>query len=185
MVQTLLILCLVFPSLAMSQDQLPVRLGPVSVVATAAPGFRIFPGVSVSPREGGGHVYADEGLTETPLEPLFREAIFSSLVARGYRLAPPGESTYEVAFVLAMADAMSDDQLVAELGFSPGLPSADDDRFARGTLAVMLMQPDSNQVVWRGAIQAFADLEADPERRAQRIALATQRLLRALPEPPQ
>lgn len=176
-------ICLLAVAFAAPAQQ-PFRLGPVSVVATSEPGFRVFPGVSVSLRPDSSKVIQDPRFADEHLEAQFREAIMNGLVERGYRLAPPGESSYEVGFVLALSAEMSNTALLDELGFSPGLADARSDRFERGTLAVLLFEPDGGPVMWKGAIQAFADLEADPEVRRQRIQLATQRLLRALPTPP-
>jgi hypothetical protein len=181
---TALLLALMATTSAAAQSHQPVRLGPVSVVATSSPTFRLFPGVSVAWRDSAVHVYQDETVIPEPMAPIFREAIETAIQGRGYRLREAGEGSYEIGFVLDLASDMSGADIFAQLGFNPGLAEASSERFERGTLAIMLMRPDGNEIVWRGAIQAFADMEAGPESRRERIRLAAERLLRSLPEAP-
>jgi hypothetical protein len=167
-----------------AQSSPPMTLGTVSVVATSSPRFRVFPGVSVSPRPSAVRVYADNRFAGSDLETLFGDAIMSALVGQGYQRAAEGEGSYEVGFVVAMSGALSKEQLIEELGFSPGLSGSGGNQVEHGTLAVMLFKPGTDKIMWRGAIQAFVDFDADSQRRAQRIKLAARRLLRVIKQPP-
>ncbi|MNR59971.1 hypothetical protein D3C85_1813520 [compost metagenome] len=74
---------------------------------------------------------------------------------------------------------MSDGEIFARLGMTPGLQAGADAR--KGTLAIMLLDRKTQQTVWSSAIQLASDVPIDDDARGQLSQQLAEQLLGALP----
>jgi len=161
-------------------------LGLSSMVSTRDPNLRVAAGATVSWRESAVKVYQNENLDSKAVGRIFRGAIEAAVLERGYQFAAPGDpADFELGFLLALASSLDDDQILRQFGFSPGLQGgAGSNLPEKGTLVVILIDPRSGRSMWRGAIQAFANLGASEAERQQRASLAATKLMRLMPDVP-
>lgn len=112
------------------------------------------------------------------LEPV-QQAVSSDLNGRGWQAVPLDEADVWVAIGVAGSKDMSDGEIFARLGMTPGLQAGADTR--KGTLAIMLLDRQSQQTVWSSAIQLASDSPIDETSRRQLSQQLADQLLSALP----
>lgn len=159
-------------------------LGFSSLVSTTEPGLRVPANATVSWSDASIRIYPDERLDVPSATRIFRTAIEAEMTDKGYQLAGEGVvGEFELGFMLALSSSLDDDEMLRKFGFSPGLGSSTtSDLPEKGTLVVILINPRNGRAMWRGAIEAFADLGATDTEREQRAASAVGRLLRLMPD---
>jgi hypothetical protein len=159
-------------------------LGFSSLVSTTEPGLRVPANAVVSWSESSIRIYPDERLDVPSANRIFRTAIENKMTDKGYQLSGEGVvGEFELGFMLALSSSLDDDEMLRKFGFSPGLGSSSGTNVPeKGTLVVILINPRNGRSMWRGAIEAFADLGATDTEREQRAASAVGRLLRLMPD---
>ena len=162
-----------------SVDDLPPELRQFSVTSVRGSGPMPRSG-SFAWHPGSRVVVDDERLGDRHASLLVQEALADALVARGYKPAGSPRSDLVVGFVVAVED-MDHASVSEAFGMDPGLlPGASGERYERGTLIVEISRPASPVPLWRGAVQARADLDLPETVRRERLALAVDRLFSGL-----
>ena len=159
-------------------------LGFSSLVSTTEPGLRVPANASVSWSEASIRIYPDERMDVPSADRIFRGAIENEMTNKGYQMSGEGiVGQFELGFMLALSSSLDDDEMLRKFGFSPGLRSGANSKAPeKGTLVVILIDSRNGRSMWRGAIEAFADLGASDTEREQRAASAVGRLLRLMPD---
>lgn len=112
------------------------------------------------------------------LEPV-QQAVSSDLNAKGWQSVPLDEADVWVAIGVAGSQDISDGEIFSRLGMTPGLQARSDAR--KGTLAILLLDRQTQQTVWSSAIQLASDVPVDDATRRQLSQLLADKLLGALP----
>ncbi|MFC5706551.1 DUF4136 domain-containing protein [Aeromonas eucrenophila] len=112
------------------------------------------------------------------LEPV-QQAVSRDLNGKGWQSVPLDEADVWVAIGVAGSKDMSDGEIFARLGMTPGLQAGADAR--KGTLAIMLLDRKTQQTVWSSAIQLASDVPIDDDARSQLSQQLAEQLLGALP----
>ena len=180
---TLLFLLLCLSAQVTWADQ-PVSLGLISIVSTADPRFRVPVGATVSWKESAVKVYLDDRIDSAPMISLYRSEITSALSDKGFKQVTGPDSDFELGFLLALPTSLGDEQILQQFGFNPGLQAGGGNRLEKGTLVIILIDPRSGRSLWRGALQAAVDFDANDTARKQRAKLAVDQLIELLPDVP-
>jgi hypothetical protein len=107
-----------------------------------------------------------------------RAAVEDEFASRGYDMTEADLADRRLAFgVRSDGDSA---ELGATFGLSPGLVGSGD--ASRGTLVLAVLDASGRRILWRGAVQAFADLDGDDDRRRDVLRDGVRRLLRGLPD---
>ncbi len=112
------------------------------------------------------------------LEPV-QQATRQSLDGKGWQAVPLAEADVWVAIGVAGSQDMSDGEIFARLGMNPGLQA--DANARKGTLAILLIDRQSQQTLWSSAIQLASEAPVDDATRSQLSQQLTAQLLSALP----
>ncbi len=136
--------------------------------------------------EGFVHQVTEGRLQYIDMWSLLKAAIEQEMHNKGYRkIAQTEQADIDISFVAALTSALDDNQIQQQYGLVPGLVTQriDHHRYEKGTLIFDVVNPNTQQLVWRTAGQALASLEEIPlaERRA-RIELFVKKLLNFLPD---
>lgn len=152
-----------------------------SVVSTSAPDFNPHRGETVA-WKGKLSVHAPTGQVVPPtLVDDLKARIDSQLVAKGYAFTPAGaQPDYLINGIIVLGNELNESQLRDALGFEPGLVVRGE-KYEKGSLLLMLLNPNTLATEWRGVVQVFTDLDLTPEQRAQRFDYIIHSLLRPLP----
>lgn len=153
-----------------------------SVVSTSAPEFNPQLGETVAWRDSIT-VHAPEGqpVPDSIVADL-KAKIDTQLVAKGYAFSPAGsQPDYLIHGVIVLGNELNEHQLRDVLGFEPGLV-AHSQNYEKGSLLLMLVDPNKFTTDWRGVVQVFTSLELTPEERDQRFDYIIRSLLRPLPD---
>lgn len=152
-----------------------------SVVSTSAPEFAPKPGETVAWKDSIT-VHAPEGLSVPQvLVDDLKAKIDSQLVAKGYAFTPIGQQPdYLIHGLIVMGNELNEQQLRDVLGFEPGLVSHGQ-RYEKGSLLLMLVDPNTQYTDWRAVVQVFTSQELTGEERDQRFDYIIRSLLRPLP----
>ena len=112
------------------------------------------------------------------LEPV-QQAVSRDLNGKGWQSAPLDEADLWVAIGVAGSQDMSDGEIFSRLGMTPGMQA--DSNVRKGTLAIMLLDRQTQQTVWSSAIQLASDTPVDDDTRLQLSQQLAEQLLGALP----
>lgn len=112
------------------------------------------------------------------LEPV-QQAVIRQLDGKGWRSVPLDEADVWVAIGVAGSKDLSDGEIFARLGMTPGLQAKADAR--KGTLAIMLLDRKTQQSVWSSAIQLASDVPIAEDERNQLSQQLAAQLLGSLP----
>lgn len=113
------------------------------------------------------------------LEPL-QQAVSQQLDGKGWQGVPLDEADLWVAIGVAGGKDISDGQIFARLGMTPGLQASDNQR--KGTLAIVLLDRRSHKAVWSSAISLASDVAIADSQRLQLSRQLAAQLLNALPK---
>ncbi|MGY3858918.1 DUF4136 domain-containing protein [Aeromonas intestinalis] len=146
-----------------------------TMVVRPADGWRY----GATPRYALAEQFQYAGNSAAPwLEPV-QQAVSQDLDGRGWRSVPLDEADVWVAIGVAGSKDMSDGEIFSRLGMTPGLQAKSDAR--KGTLAILLLDRQSQQTVWSSAIQLASDVPIDDDSRRQLSHQLATQLLGALP----
>ncbi|WP_349921212.1 DUF4136 domain-containing protein [Aeromonas veronii] len=146
-----------------------------TMVVRPADGWRY----GATPRYALAEQFQYAGNSAAPwLEPV-QQAVSQDLDGRGWRSVPLDEADVWVAIGVAGSKDMSDGEIFSRLGMTPGLQAKSDAR--KGTLAILLLDRQSQQTVWSSAIQLASDVPIDDDSRRQLSQQLAAQLLGALP----
>ena len=136
--------------------------------------------------EGFSHQSVEGRLHHVDMWSLLKQAIEQEMLDKGYQQALPHESAdLHISFVAALTSALNDTEIQQQYGLVPGLETGliDHHRYEKGTLIFDVVNPATQQIAWRTAGQALANLQSIPaEARAARIQLFVKKLLEFLPD---
>ncbi len=152
-----------------------------SVVSTSAAKFQPRPGETVAWKDGIS-VHSPDNIT-VPQELVddLKAKIDTQLVAKGYAFTPAGQQAdYLIHGLIVMGNELNEQQLRDVLGFEPGLVSHSQ-QYEKGSLLLMLVDPDTQLTDWRAVVQVFTSDELTNEQREQRFEYIIRSLLRPLP----
>lgn len=163
-------------------DKINPALRQSSVVSTSAPDFAPQRGETVAWRDSiTVHAPAGQPVSDTVVADL-KAKIDTQLVAKGYAFSPAGsQPDYLIHGVIVLGNDLNEHQLRDVLGFEPGLV-AHSQNYEKGSLLLMLVDPNKFTTDWRGVVQVFTSLELTPEERDQRFDYIIRSLLRPLPD---
>ncbi|WP_042012732.1 DUF4136 domain-containing protein [Aeromonas fluvialis] len=115
-------------------------------------------------------------LAEKWLEPM-QLAVSRELNGKGWQSAPLGEADLWVAIGVAGGKDISDGEIFARLGMTPGVHASADQR--KGSLAIVLRDRKTEKAVWSSIIQLTSDVSiTDSQRQAFSQQLAAKLLHR-------
>ncbi|WP_421287109.1 DUF4136 domain-containing protein [Aeromonas veronii] len=110
------------------------------------------------------------------LEPI-QNAVSKELNGKGWQSAPLDEADLWVAIGVAGGKDMSDGEIFARLGMTPGVYASANQR--KGSLAIVLLDRKTQKAVWSSIIQLTSDVSiADSQRQALSQQLAAELLHR-------
>jgi hypothetical protein len=112
------------------------------------------------------------------LEPV-QQAVNQELGSKGWQSAPLAEADVWVAIGVASSKDLSDGEIFARLGMTPGLQAKAGDR--KGTLAIVLLDRRTQQAVWSSAISLASDVAIPEASRRQLSQQLASQMLNALP----
>ncbi|WP_158643499.1 DUF4136 domain-containing protein [Ketobacter alkanivorans] len=163
-------------------DKINPALRQSSVVSTNAPEFSPQRGETVAWR-GDITVHAPEGqAVPDALVADLKAKIDTQLVAKGYRFTQIGEQPdYLMHGIIVLGNELNENQLRDVLGFEPGLVTHGQ-KYEKGSLLLMLVDPNSYSTDWRAVVQVFTSQELSPEERDHRFDYIIRSLLRPLPD---
>lgn len=152
-----------------------------AVVSTSAPNFQPQPGDTVAWRDNIA-VHAPDGAPiNSAIVDEIRANLDANLVNKGYQFAQAGaEPRYWIQGVIVLGNQLNETQLRDVLGFEPGLV-AHSQQYEKGSLLLLLVDPNSQMTQWRAVVQVFTDAELPKEVRSQRLEYITRSLIRPLP----
>jgi hypothetical protein len=158
-----------------------VKLRQSSVVSTSSANFKPQKGDTVS-WQGGISVHAPDGVDITDnLVADLKAKIDKQLVAKGYVFTPQGLAPdYLIHGVIVVGNELNEKQLRDVLGFEPGLV-ATNQKYEKGSLLLLLVNPNSYSTDWRGVVQVFTAPGLTEQERDQRFDYIIRSLLRPLP----
>ncbi|MFE8730094.1 DUF4136 domain-containing protein, partial [Aeromonas hydrophila] len=108
------------------------------------------------------------------LEPI-QNAVSKELNGKGWQSVPLDEADLWVAIGVAGDKDISDGQIFARLGMTPGVQAAPDQR--KGTLAIVLLDRKTQKAVWSSVTSLASDAAiADNQRQALSQQLAAKLL---------
>ncbi len=117
---------------------------------------------------------------------LLKESIEQEMQTKGYKhIAEAGQADINISFIAALESTLNDQEIANQYGLVPGLMvhNVDKDRYEKGSLIFDVVNPQTNQLVWRTAAQAMATLADIPlDERKARIDAFVKKLLAFLPE---
>lgn len=146
--------------------------GSLREVAQGASAFAWLPGRS-------GVVIPDARYDGALVDATIRGEITGVLLEKGFPMQDAAHADRFITFALGLDDQLSDDRMDAIFGLRPGLPA--DDQVPRGTLAIVITDARTGEVMYRAAAQAFATFDLPREQRLLRVRGAVRRLLDAMP----
>lgn len=153
-----------------------------SVVSTSNPEFQPKPGETVAWRDSiTVHAPEDVPVPQQVVDDL-KAKIDTQLVAKGYAFTHPGQQPdYLIHGLMVLGNQLNEQQLRDVLGFEPGLV-ARSQNYEKGSLLLMLVDPDSFSTDWRAVVQVFTSQELTTEQQEQRFDYIIRSLLRPLPD---
>lgn len=108
-----------------------------------------------------------------------QQAVSQELDGKGWQSAPLDEADIWVAIGIAGGKDISDDEIFARLGMTPGVYTSANER--KGSLAIALLDRKTQQAVWISIIQLASDVSiANSQRQALSQQIAAE-LLHAVP----
>ena len=101
---------------------------------------------------------------------------------KGYQLVD-ANGQFEIAYVVALAQSLSDVEINQRFGISPGMVDDNPDPgiYEKGSIVVDIANSAGHNSIWRSALQGYAHLELPDDVRLQRLQIAMQRLFASLP----
>jgi hypothetical protein len=162
--------------------ELPTGADTNVVVTVKQPGTAFPTGSKFSWAADAGMIYPDPRLDATNIRKLLMEAITSHLEARGYQFVDTGEN-YQVSFVAALRESLSDNELSERYGINPGMvgDSLDQNAYDRATIITDIKDAANGALLWRAAMQGFAVFNLDDNERKARVNNAVTQLFSSLP----
>jgi len=154
-----------------------------NVVLTVKKPSTAFPtGSTFSWAADAGMIYPDPRLDATNIRKLLMAAITSHLEARGYWFADNG-GDYQVSFVAALRESLSDIELSKRFGINPGMvgDSLDQNAYDKATIIIDIKSAADGILLWRSAMQGFAVFNLDDDERKTRVNNAVTQLFSSLP----
>lgn len=113
-------------------------------------------------------------------------AIEKSLGEHGYQRVSSGRSDFQVAYHVALQQKL--DARTIYTGYGPyrgwygvGGPETIVDSYDLGTLLIDMINPATNNVIWRGSGQSRVQEVKTPEEREARVQDAVERILKQFP----
>lgn len=98
---------------------------------------------------------------------IYSKAIVNNLTKNGFIHEPATQqAAFYVGFGIALSDDFSDEKISEKFGVTPGLPEKLD--LKRGSFLIYIEDGVTEQRVWRGIAQGFANKELTSEQRQQR-----------------
>lgn len=126
----------------------------------------------VSWKPNGSYLVPSDRIKTDTLKPIIDSAISKALQNRGYQfVSDSGNAQLLVSYIAALETELSDDDITRRFGVMPGfrVKNPDEEKYAKGTIIVDIMDVNLGKSVWRGAIQGFASIELSQEERHKRI----------------
>jgi hypothetical protein len=112
------------------------------------------------------------------LEPV-QQAVNQALGSKGWQSVPLAEADLWVAIGVAGSKDLSDGEIFARLGMTPGLQAKAGDR--KGTLAIVLLDRRTQQAVWSSTISLASDVAIPEASRRQLSQQLASQMLNTLP----
>lgn len=125
----------------------------------------------------------DPRLDAVQLRALVRGALQEGLAAHGLTPGSRGTAMLEVGYVVALEKELDEPTVSSMFGLDAGLSATAQEaaKYDKGTLIVSISHTGARTPLWRGSVQAFADLDLPDEVRRQRVQRAVELLLSRVP----
>lgn len=167
------------PKKAMSE--LEIELRRTSVISTSDPGFNPQAGATVAWKDELKVMAADGTPIKQELLDNIKTKIDNNLTAKGYRFSKPGQAIdYWVHGLIVLGNELNEEKLGQVLGFEPGLVS-DNKHYEKGSLVLILVNPNNIATKWRGVVQVFTSTELTADERELRLDYIIRSLMHPLP----
>jgi len=98
---------------------------------------------------------------------MYANTIIENAEAQGYQYAPSGHSDFEIGYLIALEQDVSDETINNKFGVSPGLHATDN--LEKGSFLIYIEDKESAQRIWRGAVQGFVQEDFTVSEREQRV----------------
>lgn len=128
--------------------------------------------------------YSDSRINKTGLKDMIEIAISREINNKGLTLRQNTSNVkYLLAYTAAMESSLDDRTILLRYGLLPGddLTMPASQSYNKGTLIIYLVDARTKRPVWKSALQAEVDFEADNFTRSQRVQLAVKKMLSTLP----
>jgi hypothetical protein len=107
---------------------------------------------------------------------LYANAISKGFTQRGYRVVDNNTPVdFYVGFGLALSKDLSDKKISNKFGITPGLSK--NTKLEKGSFLMYVEDADSNQRVWRGAVQGFVQENFSSAERTERTESIVEMIL--------
>jgi hypothetical protein len=90
---------------------------------------------------------------------------------------------YTIAYTAALESSLDDTAILRRYGLVPGNMRIPDDNpmYEKGTLLIYAFDNNTDEIIWRSAVQAAVDFSLDMQEREERIAPIIRDMFRSLP----
>jgi hypothetical protein len=146
-------------------------LGPTNVTSSYGPGFRFTDRHHTYVWAPGSEKLNTPGRPQNAeTDGLIREAIERRFAAKGYAQATTTAPDFQIDYRIAR-------EMRADPYVGVGFP-----QYAEGSLLIYVINPTTQQLSWRGCIEARLDESAPPEVRLNRLDTAVKLILDQMPD---
>lgn len=169
-----LLLALVLAACSSSQPDVSSAQAPMGgVVVTVKDAGLTFPKkTTFSFSDVASQAYEDPRFDDKKIGDFLREGIASVMEQKGYKVVED-DGQYEIAYVVATSQSLSDIEVSERFGVNPGMigQSTDPSVYDKGTIIVDIQDPGAKVSVWRSALQGYAAFETPDDVRRQRMEI--------------
>ncbi len=146
-------------------------LGPTNVTSSYGPGFRFTERHKTYVWAPGSEKLDTPGRpANAETDGLFRQAIDKRLAAKGYAKSAGAAPDFWIDYRIAR-------EMRADPYVGVGFP-----QYAEGSLIIYVINPTTEQLSWRGCVEARMDESAPPDQRLKRLDTAVKLILDQMPD---
>ncbi len=129
------------------------------------------------------YLYADARGKPEDVRPFLQQEIESYFSTSQHRFTRQRETAdFGLVAVVVLGEGMTAREVLQRFSLTPSFQA--ERRYELGTIVIAILEPGTEKILWRGALQANVDLKLSPEVRRQRVREGISRLLVKLPRQP-
>lgn len=151
-----------------------------TAVTFSQPGFWLEPGATLYWRSERIYIYDDPGRKPDNVQPYLKQEIQGYLETEKFQFVDDRNlARYGLVAVIVLGDEVTARDIMKQFGLTPSFNATR--FFKKGTIVVALLDAASEEIVWRGSLEANISLSVSPGVRQQRVRQMTHKLLDKLP----